>query len=161
MPYRHVPPDSLPVDVVVATMTANGTRVPGGYVMPAGGHITFTCRHNGTSPEVIFWAIDVVNSTIPKQDTAAINLQGTPGLSTSVKSVTDNPVSVTVSNLQLANNGSTVKCEVKREGSPAVILVEGKADHTMPYLHAITIQACIKEMHATMFTKILAWFQCR
>ena len=29
------------------------------------------------------------------------------------------------------------------------------------YLHAITIQACIKEMHATMFTKILAWFQCR
>ena len=112
-------------------MTANGTRVPGGYVMPVGGHITFTCRHNGTSPEVIFWAIDVVNSTIPKQDTAAINLQGTPGLSTSVKSVTDNPVSVTISNLQLANNGSTVKCEVKREGSPAVILVEGKADHTL------------------------------
>ena len=136
MPCRHIPLASLPADVVVATMTANGTQVPGGYVMPAGGHITFTCRHNGTSPEVIFWAIDVVNSTISKQDTAAIHLRGTPGLSTSVKSVTDNPVSVTISNLQLANNGSTVKCEVKREGSPAVILVEGKADHTLPAIPA-------------------------
>lgn len=124
-------------------MAANGTQVPGGYVMPAGGSITFTCKHNGTSQEVIFWTIDVVNSTI-KQGTAT-ELRGTPGLSSSVKSIIDNPVSITISNPQLAKNGSTVKCEVKREGSPAVILVEGKADHTMlyVYLHAITKRTCL------------------
>ena len=93
--------------------------------MPAGGDITFTCRHNGSSEEVIFWVVDIVNSTIKVEDAPAFTLRETPGLSSSAGDLTDNPVSITISNLQLANNGSTVKCEVKTESTPVFILVEG------------------------------------
>ena len=108
---------------MLASLSADGTRVPGGYSVPGGGNITFTCTHNGSSGIWLFWKFHIVNRTM-KYDTAA-NLRSAPGFSTSATENTANPVNVTILNLQLANNGSTVKCPLKRGQSPAIIFVEG------------------------------------
>ena len=122
--------------IPVATLSANGTRVPGGYVVPVGGDITFTCEHNGSSSRSLFWQVIIINRTAATP-TSALFLGNEPGLSTSATSNLDNPVNVTVHNLQLGNNGSTVRCQVEHEGSPSVIIVEGKALATCtPQAHA-------------------------
>ena len=65
-----------------------------------------------------------------KCNTAA-NLRSAPRFSTSATENTANPVNVTILNLQLANNGSEVKCQHNRVGrktrkqSPVLIFVEG------------------------------------
>ena len=113
------------IHVVVANLSADGTRVPGGYAVPVGGNITFTCTHNGSSGRSLFWEFDIANRTATKFPTTAVSLRDEPGIGTSATKNTANPVSITIYNLQLANNGSTVKCQLETEGSPAVILVEG------------------------------------
>ena len=110
---------------VVANLSADGTRVRGGYAVSVGGNITFTCTHNGSSGHSLFWEYDIANRTATKFPTTAASLRDEPGFSTSATENRDNPVNVTIYNLQLANNGSTVKCQLEQEGSPAVILVEG------------------------------------
>ena len=112
---------------VVATFTADGTRVPDGYVVPVGGDITFTCEHNGSSSRSLFWEVIVINRTTTTTPNTALFLRNKPGLSTSATRNTDNPVNLTIHDLQLGNNGSTVTCQLEKEGSPTVIIVEGKA----------------------------------
>ena len=114
---------------VAANLSADGTRVPGGYAVQVGGNITFTCTHNGSSERSLFWEYDITNRTATANANTAANLRDKPGIGTSATENTDNPVSITIYNLQLANNGSTVKCQLEKEGSPAVILVEGMILH--------------------------------
>ena len=99
--------------------------------MPVGGNITFTCTHNGSSGRSLFWKYDITNRTATQFPITAVSLRDEPGFSTSATGSTDNPVNVTIYNLQLANNGSTVKCQLEQEGSPAVILVEGMILHSI------------------------------
>ena len=99
--------------------------------MPVGGNITFTCTHNGSSGRSLFWEYDIANRTATKFPIAAVSLRDEPGFSTSANGTTANPVNVTIYNLQLANNGSTVKCQLEQEGLPAVILVEGMVLHSI------------------------------
>ena len=110
---------------VVAKLWADGTRIPDGYVVPVEGDITFTCEHNDSLTRSLFWKIVIVNGTVPTP-TTALFLSNKPGLSSPATGNTDNPVNLTVHNLQLGNNGSTVTCQLELEGSPAVIIVEGK-----------------------------------
>ena len=110
---------------VVTNLSADGTRVPGGYAVQVGGNITFTCTHNGSFGRSLFWEFDIANRTATKFPITAVSLRGEPGFSTSATENTANPASITIYNLQLANNGSTVKCQLETEGSPAVIRVEG------------------------------------
>lgn len=110
---------------MVANLSADGTRVPGGYVVPIGGDLTFTCEHNGSSGPSLIWQFVNVNGTATNTPTTALNLRDEPGLSTSASRNADNPVNITIHDLQLANNGSTVKCQLEMEGSPTLILVEG------------------------------------
>ena len=116
---------------VVANLSADGTRVPGGYVVPNGGNLTFTCTHNGSSERSLFWEFNITNKTTTAYATTAANLRDKPGIGTSATKNTANPVNITIYNLQLANNGSTVKCQLETEGSPAVILVEGMILHSI------------------------------
>ena len=116
---------------VVANLSADGTRVPGGYAVPVGRNITITCTHNGSSERSLFWEFDIANRTATQFPIAAVSLRDEPGFSTSATENTANPVSITIYNLQLANNGSTVKCQLEQEGSPAVILVEGMILHSI------------------------------
>ena len=109
---------------MVAKLWADGTRIPDGYVVPVEGDITFTCRHNDSLTRSLFWEIVIVNGTV-MTPTTALFLGNEPGLSSPATGNTDNPVNLTVHNLQLGNNGSTVRCSVEVEGSPAIILVEG------------------------------------
>ena len=123
---------------VVATFSADGTRVPGGYVVPVGGDITFTCKHNGSSIRSLFWQVIIINRTATTTPTTALFLGNEPGFSTTATKNTENPVNLTIHNLQLINNGSTVLCQLENEGSPSVILVEGKALATCtPQAHAV------------------------
>lgn len=112
---------------MVANLSADGTRVPGGYVVPVGGDVTFTCEHNGSFGRSLFWEFAIVDGTATMVPTTALNLLNVPGLSSPATSNTDNPVNITIHNLQLANNGSNVTCQLETEGSPTVILVEGIA----------------------------------
>ena len=68
---------------------------------------------------------DITYRTATKFPIAPVSLHDKPGFSTSAMENTTNPVSITIYNLQLANNGTTVKCQLEAEGPPAVILVEG------------------------------------
>ena len=117
------------IHVVVANLSPDATRVPGGYAVPVGGNITFTCTHNGSSERSLFWEFNITNRTATANANTAANLRDKPGIGTSATKNTANPVSITIYNLQLANNGSTVKCQLETEGSPAVILVEGMMLH--------------------------------
>ena len=99
--------------------------------MPVGGNITFTCTHNGSYESSLFWELNITNRTATANANTAANLRDKPGIGTSATKNADNPVSITIYNLQLANNGSTVKCQLEQEGSPAVILVEGMILHSI------------------------------
>ena len=119
-------------DNAVATFSADGTRVPGGYAVPVGGDITFTCEHNGSSSRSLFWVtVIIVNGTATTIRTTALFLGDEPGFSISATRNVDNPVNITIHNLQLANNGSTVTCQLEKEGSPSAIIVEGIASVCM------------------------------
>ena len=120
-------------------------RVPGGYAVPAGEDITFTCEHNGSSSRSLFWeTVIIVNRTATRIRTTALFLGDEPGFSTSATRNVDNPVNVTIHNLQLANNGSTVTCQLETEGSPSAIIVEGIAS------------VCILKLYYARNTVILA-----
>ena len=99
--------------------------------MAVGGNITFTCTHNGSYGSSLFWELNITNRTTTAHATTATNLRDKPGMGTSATKNTAQPVNITVYNLQLANNGSTVKCQLETEGSPAVILVEGMMLHSI------------------------------
>ena len=130
------------IHVVVANLSADGTRVRGGYAVPVGGNITFTCTYNGSSGRSLFWEYDIANRTATKFPIAAVSLRDEPGFSTSANGTTANPVNITIYNLQLANNGSTVKCQLETEGSPAVILVEGMILHSI----CATSSLCVRKI---------------
>ena len=112
---------------MVASLSANGTRVPGGYAVPVGGGITFTCEHNGSSSRSLFWTAIIVNRTATQTPTTALFLKNETGFSSTASRNTENPANITIQDLQLVNNGSTVKCQLETEGMPTVIIVEGIA----------------------------------
>ena len=131
---------------MVANLSADGTRVPGGYAVPVGGDITFTCEHNGSSSRSLFWTVNIVNRTATTIPSTALFLGDEPGFSTSATMNVDNsgPVNITIHNLQLANNGSTVTCQLEKEGSSSAIIVEGIAS------------VCILKLYYARNTVILA-----
>ena len=92
--------------------------------------------HNGSSRRSLFWEYDITNRMATKFPITAVSLRDKPGFSTTATKNAANPVNIKIYNLQLANNGSTVKCQLETEGSPAVILVEG-------ILHCICTQSSL------------------
>ena len=70
------------IHVVVANLSADATRVPGGYAVPVGGNITFTCTHNGSFGSSLFWELNIANRTTTAHATTAANLRDKPEIGT-------------------------------------------------------------------------------
>ena len=100
---------------------------PGGYVVPEGGNITFTC--NSSLPDSgLFWDVDLKVQGGITSFTASVGFPTSlPQVSTPDTSPSANPASITISNITSKNNRSFVSCS--REGlgmSNATIFVEGE-----------------------------------
>ena len=129
----HCDSDSLSL-LYIVTLSADADPAPGGYVVPEGGNVTFTCNHSlSDSGGVLLWDIDL------KVDIASFSAsvglpRSLPHVSTPDTSPSANPASFTISNIISKNNCSFVVCS--REGlgmSNATIIVEGEGtimDHT-------------------------------
>ena len=123
---------SSPLNAYVCTVTlsADALPIPGGYVVPERGNITFTCL--SSSGNILFWNLRVAKSSDPKQyariDVGTTGLDRIPGFSIPDKSSTTNPASFTFHNISSENNPSPVQCcdQTIRENSTAMVIAEGE-----------------------------------
>ena len=105
------------------TLTADALPIPGGYIVPERGNVTFTCSSN--SGGHLLWKVDfkILGNTTDFE---------TVGDLTNLKSVSsshknrDNPASFTVHNIPLKSNGSFVACTSDNSECHATIFVQGK-----------------------------------
>ena len=105
------------------TLTADALPIPGGYIVPERGNVTFTCSSN--SGGHLLWKVDfkILGNTTDFE---------TVGDLTELKSVSsshknrDNPANFTVHNIPLKSNGSFVACTDVISGCNATIFVQGK-----------------------------------
>ena len=130
--------DNLPFHFNTVTLSADAVPAPGGYVVPVGGNITFTCSSRLENSGV-FWTVDL---RVPG---AIASLAASAGLPNSLPQVTSpdtqpsaNPASFTIHNITSENNSSFVDCYREDLGrSNATIIVEGKGSITT--LNIITL----------------------
>ena len=111
---------SLPLTTV--TLTADAMPIPGGYVVPEGSNVTFTC--NSSSGRDLFWRLNVTNDVRIRTDT--VSLMAFPGFSSPDKWEDANPASFTLHNISLENNPSPVECSdpsVQDESKAITILI--------------------------------------
>ena len=118
------------------TLIADGLpiHIPGSYVVPEWGDITFIC--NGSSSGV-FWKLDL---KVPGE---TVRFAASAGLADQVSQVTTldtspfaNPATITIHNVTSKNNESIIKCSSAGENDSAAILVEGRDVSTAPCIHA-------------------------
>ena len=118
------------VPICTVNLSADALPIPGGYVAPERGSITFTC--SSSSGKTLFWNLRVAESGDPKQysriDVGTTALHRLPGFSIPDESSTTNPASFTFHNISLENNPSPVQCNdlAIQENSTAMIIVEGE-----------------------------------
>ena len=113
----------------IVTLSADADPAPGGYVVPEGGNITFTC--NSSLPDSdggVLWEVDL---RVPGGRVTHITSKGLAALLPQVTSpdatTLANPASLTINSVTSENNQSFVECV--REGfgySNATIIVEGE-----------------------------------
>ena len=103
--------DGLPIDI------------PGSYVVPEWGDITFICN---SSFGGLFWNLDL---KVPGE---TVRFAASAALADQVSQVTSpdtepfaNPATITIHNVTSKNNESTVECSSAGEIDSATILVEG------------------------------------
>ena len=106
--------DALPIDI------------PGGYVVPERGNVTFTC--NSSMREVLpDWKVDFKGLGSTKGRVDSKNIIGTVSNVTSPDSENPNPTSFTVHGIPAESNDSYVECLAGISAkSNATILVEGE-----------------------------------
>ena len=123
----HCDSDSLSF-LYIVTLSADADPAPGGYVVPQGGSITFTCNSSLPDSGVLLWEIDLkVEGSITSFSASVGLARALPQVSTPDTSPSANPASFTISNITSKNNCSFVVCS--REGlgmSNATIIVEGE-----------------------------------
>ena len=98
---------------------------PGGYVVPVGRNITFTCNHSSEMSGV-FWTVDlrVQGGTARVTPSAGLDIVQVSSPDTVPLA---NPATITIGNITSENNCSFVGCS--KDGiftSNATILVEGE-----------------------------------
>ena len=118
---------NLSVFTFTVTLSADAEPAPGGYVVPEGGNITFTCNSSlpGTDGGVL-WEVDL---RVPGGRVAFMASQGVASVLPQVTSpdttTLAHPASLTLSNVTSKNNQTFVGCF--REGSKlsnATIIVD-------------------------------------
>ena len=118
------------IRICTVNLSADALPIPGGYVVPERGNITFTCV--SSSGKTLFWNLRVAESDDRKQyariDVGTTGLNRLPGFSIPDESSTTNPASFTFHNISSENNPSPVQCSdlTIQENSTAMIIVEGE-----------------------------------
>ena len=117
--------------VFTVVLSADADPIPGGYVVPERGNVTFTC--NSSSGGQLLWMVNLTTPVQNRVTTNAVSLKGFPEFSSPDKSGDANPSSFTFHYISLENNPSPVECEDRssREVSRATIIVEGEVFITM------------------------------
>ena len=119
---------SLPLTTVTLTADAMPIALPGGYVVPEGSNVTFTC--NSSSGRDLFWRLNVTNTMRIRIDT--VGLKEFRGFSSPDESEDANPASFTFHNISLENNPSPVECndpsiqDESKAHAILMIVVEGE-----------------------------------
>lgn len=102
--------------------------IPGGYIVPEKGNVTFTCSSSSAlvSPD---WRVDLKTlGNTAGLFTSSADLRSLPRVSSTDNSTFPNPTSFTVHNIPAESNGSYVECSSRNLGiSSALILVEGES----------------------------------
>ena len=96
----------MPLLLATVTLSVDAERIPGGYVVPEGSNVTFTC--NSSSGRDLLWRLNVTNNMRLRTDT--VGLKGFRGFSSQDESADANPASFTFHNISLENNPSPVEC---------------------------------------------------
>ena len=122
----HCDSDSLSF-LYVVTLSADADPAPGGYVVPEGGNVTFTCNSSLPNSGVL-WDIDLKVEGSIASFSASVGLpRALPQVSTPDTAPSANPASITISNITSKNNCSFVGCSKEGLGmSKATIIVEGE-----------------------------------
>ena len=110
------------------SLSADALSIPGGYVVPKGGNITFTCSSNSSG--VLLWRVNLTEMNDIKNLVTTVTLNGTAGFNSS-DTLGANPSSFTFHDISFENSPSVVECtdlSLDPNGvSRATIIVEGKS----------------------------------
>ena len=103
--------------------------IPGGYVVPERGNITFNC--SSSTGGILLWTVDLGIPERNQKDTPSTGLK-LPQVRTMDTQPFANPASITIHNVTSENNQSFVECSKIGSGmSNATLIVEGKGSFTM------------------------------
>ena len=121
---------------VTINLTAAAMSTPGGYVVPEGSNVTFTCS---SSLGGVSWTLDLKVPDGRAEFTASAGIASSiPQVSSPDKSPSANPATITIHNVTSENNQSTVQCIdtiMGTEVSSARVIVEGKGLNTTLCMH--------------------------
>ena len=118
----------MPLPLTTVTLSVDAEHIPGGYVVPEGSNVTFTC--NSSSGRDLFWRLNVTTNMRFRTDT--VGLKKFRGFSSPDESEDANPASFTFHNISLENNPSPVECidlsieDESKERAILMIVVEGE-----------------------------------
>ena len=125
---------SLFLYAVTINLTADAQPIPGGYVVPVGSNVTFTCS---SSLGGVSWTLDLKVPGGTAKSTASAGLaRSIPQVSSPDTMPSANPATITIHNVASGNNQSTVQCSdtiMGTEVSSARVIVEGKGLNTTLY----------------------------
>ena len=122
------------------TLSADAVPAPGGYVVPEGGNITFTCNHS-LSDGGVFWKVDLRVPMGRASYTASMGVANLiPQVSSPDNATKANPATIIINNITSQNNRSIVECSRDGSISDASIIVEGEGSHTKYNFHVINMQ---------------------
>ena len=121
------------------SLSADALSTPGGYVVPAGGNITFRCSSTSSSDIILlFWRVNLTEMNDIKNLVTTVTLNGIAGFNSS-DTAGANPASFTFHNISFDNSPSVVECtdlSLDPNGvSRTTIIVEGKSKK-MTGMHA-------------------------
>ena len=112
------------------TLSADADPAPGGYVVPEGGSITFTCNYSlSDSRGGVLWKVDLRVSGGKVTDIASQGVAAwLPQVTSPDTTALANPASLTINNITWGNNQSFVECFREGSGlSNVTFIVEGEA----------------------------------
>ena len=113
------------------TLSADALPVPGGYIVPERGNVTFTCSSSAIPSRIVLWKVDfkILGNTTDFVTVGA--LTAIDSVSSSHENLA-NPSKFTVHNIPLKSSGSFVACTDVISEWNATIFVQGKNYTSQP-----------------------------
>ena len=108
---------------LTVNLSSDAEPIPGGYVVPERGNITFNC--SSSMGGILLWTIDLGIPERNQKDTVSTGLK-LPQVRTMDTQPFANPASITIYNVTSENNQSFVEYFSRSSGmSNATLIVEG------------------------------------